>query len=40
VEEPNDKPYGDRMCTLDDPEGHRWFISTHTADVPPEQWGG
>jgi PhnB protein len=32
-----DKFYGDRSASLDDPFGHRWFIATHKEDVPPEE---
>jgi uncharacterized glyoxalase superfamily protein PhnB len=31
-----DKPYGDRMYTAADPEGHHWHFSTHLRDVSPE----
>ena len=42
VSELEDKPYGDRMYTATDPEGHDWFFGTHVRDValedmkPPE----
>lgn len=29
--------YGDRSGTIEDPFGHRWTISTHVEDVPPEE---
>lgn len=29
--------YGDRTCTIVDPFGHRWFISTHIEDVSPKE---
>lgn len=32
-----DKFYGDRSGSLDDPFGHCWHISTHKEDVPPEE---
>ena len=32
-----DKFYGDRMGSLDDPFGHVWHIATHTKDVTPEE---
>lgn len=32
-----DQFYGDRSGTLTDPFGHRWFVSTHTEDVSPEE---
>ncbi|HSC27502.1 MAG TPA: VOC family protein [Vicinamibacterales bacterium] len=27
--------YGDRMGTIEDPFGHRWYVATHVEDVPP-----
>jgi uncharacterized glyoxalase superfamily protein PhnB len=39
LEEPDDKPFGERQYTAEDPEGHRWTFSQHVADVPPEAWG-
>ena len=35
----NNKPFGERQYTAEDPEGHRWTFSQHVADVTPEQWG-
>ena len=32
-----DKFYGDRAGTLEDPYGHVWYIATHTEDVPPKE---
>ncbi len=32
-----DQFYGDRSGTLTDPFGHRWYVSTHTEDVPPDE---
>lgn len=29
--------YGDRTAQLEDPFGHRWSISTHIEDVPPDE---
>lgn len=29
--------YGDRSGTVEDPFGHRWSISTHVEDVPPDE---
>jgi PhnB protein len=29
--------YGDRSGQFEDPFGHRWSISTHIEDVPPEE---
>ena len=31
------KFYGDRMATIEDPFGHKWHVSTHVEDVPPEE---
>jgi PhnB protein len=32
-----DKFYGDRMGTIEDPFGHHWHVSTHKEDVPPAE---
>jgi PhnB protein len=40
VNEPEDRPEGDRRGDLLDPEGHWWSISQHVRDVAPEEWGG
>lgn len=32
-----DKFYGDRSGTIEDPFGHHWHISTHKEDVPPDE---
>ena len=32
-----DKFYGDRMGTLEDPFGHTWYVATHIEDVSPEE---
>src|SRR5262245_55435548 len=37
LQEPEDKFYGDRSGTLDDPFGHRWTVSTHVEDVAPDE---
>src|SRR6476646_11515681 len=34
-----DKFYGDRMGTIEDPFGHRWYVTTHIEDVSPEEIG-
>jgi len=39
IDEPEDKPYGDRMYAVIDPEGHRWDFCQHVSDVRPEDWG-
>jgi PhnB protein len=35
--EPGDMFWGDRMCALRDPFGHKWTIATHVEDVSPEE---
>jgi PhnB protein len=32
-----DKFYGDRSGSVEDPFGHLWHISTHIEDVPPDE---
>ena len=32
-----DKFYGDRSGTLEDPFGHQWNVATHVEDIPPEE---
>ncbi|HZD19191.1 MAG TPA: VOC family protein, partial [Burkholderiales bacterium] len=32
-----DKFYGDRSGTVQDPFGHVWYIATHKEDVPPKE---
>jgi len=32
-----DKFYGDRMGTIEDPFGHHWHVATHKEDVPPDE---
>lgn len=32
-----DQFYGDRIGTIEDPYGHRWFIATHKEDLTPEE---
>jgi uncharacterized glyoxalase superfamily protein PhnB len=36
IDELTDKPYGDRMYRVQDPEGHQWAFAEHVRDVPPE----
>jgi len=31
--------YGDRTGTIEDPFGHRWYLSTHVEDVPEDEIG-
>ena len=32
-----DKFYGDRSGTFEDPFGHQWSVASHVRDVPPEE---
>ncbi len=32
-----DKFYGDRSGTIEDPFGHQWHVSTHIEDVAPDE---
>ncbi|HJW08476.1 MAG TPA: VOC family protein, partial [Holophagaceae bacterium] len=32
-----DKFYGDRMGSLEDPFGHQWHLASHVEDVDPEE---
>ena len=32
-----DQFYGDRLGTIEDPYGHRWFLATHKEDLTPEE---
>ena len=34
---PENKFYGDRNSTIEDPFGHRWYLSTHVEDVSPDE---
>lgn len=36
---PEDQFWGDRMCTIVDPFGHRWTLATHVEDVSEEEMG-
>ena len=40
VRRPQDYPYGERQCTVEDPGGHVWTLSQSIADVDPRDWGG
>ena len=37
VREPETQFYGDRSAQFTDPWGHRWNVSTHVEDVPPDE---
>ena len=32
-----DKFYGDRLGSFEDPFGHHWHVATHVEDIPPEE---
>lgn len=36
-EPPTDKFYGDRNCSVTDPDGHLWYWSTNVADFDPSK---
>ena len=40
LQDPIDREYGERECTLVDPAGHRWELTRTLRDVAPEEWGG
>jgi uncharacterized glyoxalase superfamily protein PhnB len=40
LQEPEDQPYGERECTVEDLAGHRWQFTQTLRDVAPEEWGG
>jgi uncharacterized glyoxalase superfamily protein PhnB len=40
LEEPIDREYGERECTVEDLAGHRWQFTQTVRDVAPEEWGG
>ena len=34
-----DRFYGDRLGTFEDPFGHHWHVATHVEDVPEDEMG-
>jgi uncharacterized glyoxalase superfamily protein PhnB len=40
ISELEDKPYGLRQYTAEDPEGQRWLFAQQVRDLLPEEWGG
>jgi len=40
LEEPIDREYGERECTVADLAGHRWQFTQTLRDVAPAEWGG
>lgn len=40
VQEPTDRPYGERQYTARDIGGHLWTFSQTVRDVDPREWGG
>jgi uncharacterized glyoxalase superfamily protein PhnB len=39
LEPPTDREYGERDCTMEDVEGHRWQFAETVRDVAPEDYG-
>jgi uncharacterized glyoxalase superfamily protein PhnB len=39
LEQPTDRVYGERDCTVEDLAGHRWQFAETTRDVAPEDFG-
>ncbi|MEQ3550375.1 VOC family protein [Pseudonocardia nematodicida] len=39
LEEPVDREYGERECSVEDLAGHRWQFSETVSDVAPEDFG-
>ena len=37
LQPPENKFYGDRSGMVEDPFGHRWYLSTHVEDVAPDE---
>jgi PhnB protein len=37
LQAPTDQAWGDRVCILEDPDGHRWCFATHIQDVSLEE---
>jgi uncharacterized glyoxalase superfamily protein PhnB len=40
LDEPADRPYGERQCSFLDPWGHPWTLSETIFDSDPADWGG
>ncbi len=40
IKPPQDVFYGDRMCTLEDPDGYWWSFATNVADFDPSKVPG
>ena len=38
--EPQEYPYGERECAIEDLAGHRWHFTQTLRDVAPSEWGG
>ncbi len=38
VQSPTDMFWGDRMCRLEDPDGHSWSFATHTGKQTAPPW--
>lgn len=39
ISPPQDYPFGERQCTVEDVGSHRWTFSQTIADVDPHDWG-
>lgn len=39
IRPPEDQFWGDRMCNIVDPFGHRWSVATHIEDLTDEELG-
>ncbi|HJZ67287.1 MAG TPA: VOC family protein [Blastocatellia bacterium] len=39
LQQPTDRPFGERQYTVEDPAGHWWVFSQHISDLAPEDWG-
>jgi PhnB protein len=37
LQDVEDKFYGDRSGSFEDPFGHRWSVASHVEDIPPEE---
>jgi uncharacterized glyoxalase superfamily protein PhnB len=37
IKPPQDQFYGDRTCTVEDPDGYQWSFATNVADFDPSQ---
>jgi uncharacterized glyoxalase superfamily protein PhnB len=40
IQPPENHPFGERQCVVEDLGGHHWTFSQSIADVDPKTWGG